>query len=73
MYWYYLILKGVKRLLETLGVIKKGDGNYDDIEKLEPNATTELIKSEEIEDEGEIKKEGGKKDDSGDDNHFKRL
>ena len=73
MYWYYLILKGVKRLLETLGVIKKGDGNYDDIEKLEPNATTELIKSEEIEDEGEIKKEAGKKDDSGDDNHFKRL
>lgn len=73
MYWYYLILKGVKRLLETLGVIKKGDGNYDDIEKLEPNATTELIKAEEIEDEGEIKKEGGKKDDSGDDNHFKRL
>lgn len=45
MYWYLLILKGLKRLLETIGVLKKreGDSSYDDVEKYEASAHTELV------------------------------
>jgi hypothetical protein len=39
-----LILKGLKRLLENVGVLKKPEGNdeYADIDKYEACATTEL-------------------------------
>ena len=42
MYWYLLILKGLKRLLETVGIISKPDRDdyYDDIEKYEASANT---------------------------------
>lgn len=44
LYWYYLILKGLKRLLETLGVISKPEGvSYDELEKFEPSANTQLV------------------------------
>ena len=47
MYWYLLILKGVKRLLETLGIIKKpvNDDYYKDIEKYEASANTQLAEN----------------------------
>jgi len=39
-----LILKGLKRLLENVGVLNKpeGDDNYGDIDKYEASATIEL-------------------------------
>ena len=44
LYWYLLILKGLKRLLENLGVLQKptNSNQYDDIDKYEACATTEL-------------------------------
>lgn len=58
MYWYLLILKGLKRLLETVGVLKKreGDSSYDDVEKYEASAHTELVSEQK-----ETINEGGSK------------
>lgn len=48
LYWYMLILKGLKRLLETVGVLKKpaNADEYGDIDKYEACATTELQKKD---------------------------
>lgn len=63
MYWYLLILKGLKRLLETIGVLKKreGDSSYDDVEKYEASAHTELVGDSKKQDESQAINEGGSK------------
>lgn len=70
-----MILKGLKRLLETVGVLKKpeGDDGYADIDKYEACATTEL----KPQDEGtaDTHEEGGSAifcHDGKDDDHYVR-
>jgi len=56
-----LILKGLKRLLQTIGVLPKStndSSSYDDVEKYEASANTELVGEEKNE---AINNEGGSK------------
>lgn len=45
LYWYKLILKGLKRLMEAAGVLKSNENqeNYDDLDEYEACATTQLV------------------------------
>lgn len=53
LYWYKLILKGLKRLLEEKGILKKPeDQAYDDLDQYEACATTELVSKEDTANEG---------------------
>lgn len=51
LYWYKLILKGLKRLLEEAGVLKKSEKgqSYDELDQYEACATTELVKKDNTE------------------------
>lgn len=54
-YWYALILKGVRRLLEERGILQKpNDSAYDDLAQYETNAKTEEQMAEGEENEGGI-------------------
>ena len=49
MYWYLLILKGLKRMLEQLGVLKQSENaDYNDLEKYEASATVELLPKDKV-------------------------
>lgn len=57
-----LILKGLRRLLQTIGVLKKSandNSSYDDVDKYEASAHTELIVEQK---NAAINNEGGQKE-----------
>lgn len=50
LYWYKLILKGLKRLLENAGILQKpDDDNYNELDKFEADAQVELVQEGEDE------------------------
>lgn len=58
MFWFLIILKGVKRLLQEQGVLKKSEkDDYDEVEKYEVSQHTKLVKDDNDEDSQENKKE----------------